>query len=545
MLRGMTTVRYTTSKNIAAQSRIERGTAMARPRAKLRFRTGPARGSGPVSLIATNVLTIGSRLTLSGNLVERERDRAARRDAENAGSGSSGHWSDMTGAMGDLVLLARFALGGQEMRRRQAVRVIRLGDRRAGRARRPKWLLQLATFLLAMTFTRQASAQEAEVLTPIQLFEPEASEGVRVGGSFILRPQATAEVYHDSNIYNVDEDERSDTVFSLRPRLALQSDFARHWVELYGGADIRRYAKISDENSEAYDAGARARLELASWVNIEPEVKISRDVEQRGTAGDQFATDHPIAYTRKEFLLGISRSQHRIELALNGRISRTDYSDTSSGGVPIDLSMRDFTYRVGAFRIGYNLGSRVQVFSELSGNRLSYSSPDAEWRDSSGFSLLGGARVRVTGLLDVEAALGYIRQNFTDDSFEPIKAVNYSLAARWTPRPTWLITAGAERNVDGSPLPDVPAILRTTYKLEAMHALTNRVLLGARIAHVSEDYESTPRTDRRYEAALSVTYRLTPNVGLLASAGYRDQDGGAAGRSYDGASIGLAVRVIG
>lgn len=529
----------------AAQSAKARGMANTSPRAKLRGGAGAAIRSGLRSGIATHVLTMGRFIPLLGRVSQWPGSHPSPHTSGNARTGPRDNGRVMP-LLGDIVLLLRFALHRDGLDQREVDRVIRLGDRRPGRRlARPRWLLQITAFLLAMSLARQASAQDAEVVTPVALFEPEASEGQRLDSSFVLRPQLTAGVRYDSNIYSIAAPKQSDAIFVLQPRLSLQSDFPRHRVELYGGADLQRHAEIGAENSEAWDLGARALLEMAGWINIRPEARIARGVEQRGTAGDQFLSDRPITYTNKELLLGISREQQRLEVALNGRISRTDYSDTSLGGAPIDLSGRDNTYRSAEVRVGYDLGSRVQIFAKLGGNRLTYQLPASQVRNSSGHSLLGGARIRVTSLFDFEVATGYLRQNFSDPAFAPLSAINYALAMNWTPRPGWQIRAAADRTVDPSPIATAPAIFRTSYRLEAKHVVGTSVLLGTSLAHVRESYRAMPRTDRRYEADVSLTYRLTPKVGVIAGLGYRKQDGGATGRTYDGVSAGLAVRVVG
>ncbi|MBU3991234.1 MAG: translocation/assembly module TamB domain-containing protein, partial [Alphaproteobacteria bacterium] len=155
-----------------------------------------------------------------------------------------------------------------------------------------------------------------------------------------------------------------------------------------------------------------------------------------------------------------------------------------------------------------------------------------------------GVGYEATSLIDVEAGFGYIRQNFENAAFKPLKAFNFHFVGRWTPKPRWLLTAGAERTVDGSPRSDVPAIFRTTYQLAAQRAMTDRLMLSGAAAYVREDYQAISRVDRRFEGSVSVQYRLTPNVGVLAKAGYRRQDGGLMGRSYEGVTGSLALRLV-
>lgn len=447
------------------------------------------------------------------------------------------------GAGLDLLVLLFFSVCGDRKRQRRAYDVIVLGHL-GKRVPRPAWVCRTAIFLIAISGSRVAFAQQANVKTPTEMFEPETGDGVRVGHSFVLKAEARGEVIHDTNIYDVDHGKSPDTVFSLSPTLRLVSDFPRHRIEFRGTGEVRRYVKYTGENSETGELAMKGLAELGGWINVEPAVSIARGIEQRGSVGDQFSTDSPVQYVRKDASLAISRVQHRLEFAVNGYIDKVTYDDTTVGGVPIDLSDRDFSKKGGSVRFDLRLGGRIAVFTELDGNSLTYANAVARQRNSSGYAVLAGAHFQITNLVDVEAAAGYLRQSFDHGPFKPVKAFNYRLAATWTPRPTWLLKAGVERSIDASPRDDTPAIFRTTYKMSAQHAVSSRLLVGGTISYQREAYQSINRTDRRLEANATAQYRLTPRVGVIASAGYRDQNGGTLGRNYHGAIASLALRVV-
>jgi polysaccharide biosynthesis protein VpsM len=535
------------SQAITAQSKIEIGKAITTPRAKPRFRQLPADISDGASLILIDMLTMVRSLVLLDRrgYTFRTRDEAIRLPESRRSVSFSGRNAlhPKLGVVADLLALVFFAISGDRARQREAYNVIALGHV-GKRVRQSAWVRRLAIFLVAIGGSRVAYAQDERVTTPTELFEPESGDGVRLGHSFILRPEAKAEVIHDTNIYDLDQGSAADTLVSFRPTLRLTSDFPRHRVELLATGDIRRYAKYTGENSETGELSLKGLAELGGWINVEPTLSIARGVEQRGTAGDQFLTDTPIVFTRKEAALSISRVQHSLSVTLNGRLSKVRYDDTTAGGIVIDLEDRNFSTSDGSVRFDLRVGERLSLLTEFSANRLSYETAIARQRNSTGFAALGGARYEISSLVDIEAAVGYLRQNFDGGPYKPVAALNYRLAATWTPRPTWLVKAGVERSIDASPLGDAPAIFRTSYKLTAQHALSNRLLASGTVTYQREAYQSIDRTDRRFEVNAAAQYRLTPRVGLIASAGYRNQDGGDLGRSYHGMMASVAVRVV-
>lgn len=443
----------------------------------------------------------------------------------------------------DLILSA---LSRDPLRRKRAAEIIHLGGNCSRKApdRTARWAVRLAALALAMT-SRAAFAQEPETVTPMTLLDPYQSDGVYLGGGFVLRPEVEGFVRHDSNIYNIESPKRSDTVFSLQPRLTLSTDLPRHQVELYGTADIRRYAKVSGENSDAGELGIRGLIELGSLIDVRPAFAFVRGIEQRGTSGDQFLTDRPIVFDRKSYRVDISRGQQTLDLSLGGRINQTDYKNATIGGIPVDLSTRDVIDRAAYLRAAYNLGSRIQAYSRVQVSNLSYRSALSRNLDSSGYDVLVGGRMRVTNQIDLEAGAGIIHRSFENPAFANLNAVNFALTASWVPRRTWQVIASAERNVDPSPRSDTPAIFRSTYNLAVKHLFTPKLLAEVNARHVREEYRGLGRVDSRFELGANALYRLTRNVGVTVDVGYRTQDGGILGRSYSGFAAGVGVRVVG
>ena len=537
---------YEASQKIAVHSSTAAGKAITKPRAKLRRgnlseRTARTKVSFPGSNMATLLTFVAKKLPLSA----RQRQLLSGETGTNRGSDRLSREEDgvrnRIGSPRDWYLLSGL-IGTWEAPRDAAIhRIIHLGSGRK-RPSKPDLALRIALFLAVFSTPRAAMAEDPAVVTPIELFEPEASEGLRIGPGFILKPQAALDFTHDSNIYNLDTGKRSDQLVSLRPRLVLQSDFSRHMLQLQAGADVRRYFQTSGENSESFDASALAKLELGQRIDVLAQAGYLRGVEARGTAGDQFTSDSPIVYHQKNAKLGIARNGPRFGISVTGQVVRTDYSAAAVAGVPVGLGFRDVTVWSGVARTDFGLSPRTKLFAEAGLNKVDYAAPGVPSRNSDGFALLGGVHYEVSSLVDLEMAAGYIRQNFKNPLFSKVSGFNYRLAATWTPRPTWKVIAVADRAVEHSPLAAVPAIVKSSFRLAAQNALSDRLLAEAEAGRFVEDYSANPRRDRRWYAQGSLHYRLINQVGVIGTLGYRKQDGGAAGRSYSGLAASLGLR---
>lgn len=530
-----------TIQKMASQAASESGKATTNPRAKLRPLL--AGSSSSMSLTRDFLISLASwkavkRLILSslGRRKGRTPPDAGRRPACRQFA------THITWLLGDIVVITRLAFDDLVPTKVVMARAIRIKPL-AGQVRASPKYQRLMAILAFMLISRPALAQETDrVITPVEIFEPERGDGIRIAPSLSLFPALDADVTFDDNIYNTSQQTTDDIVASVRPRLTLRTDLPRHEFRLTGGADLRRYAKTEDENSEQFDIQSKAVIELAGRTNVVADAGFRRGIEQRGTAGDQFLTDRPVAYNRKYAGLLVRRQGGFVELLAEGRIAETDYRDTLANGLPVDLSARDVTVKRARIRASAPSSHYSRVFIEGSINSVSYEKSLSVKRNSDGYAVLGGMLLRLTDLVDLEVGAGYIHQSFDNPAIKNISAANFHLQVKWTPRADWQIVAAGSRQVEPSPRLDVPAIMRSTFSLEARKAISDRALVSAEVGIVDEKYRSSGREDRRFYAAAEAHYRLTDKVGLIGRASWRQQDANALGREYNGVSASLGVR---
>jgi hypothetical protein len=353
-----------------------------------------------------------------------------------------------------------------------------------------------------------------------------------------------AEVQRDSNIYNVASGKTADTIGVVDSDFRLDTSFLRHFAELAGGVGLKRYGKTTAEDTTTYYGSAKGRLDLGDRITVDADGGFWRDYEMRGTAGDVFATDRPVLYNRRQVHARIARSGGTLELALEGSLRTQDYLDASSQGVRIDLHYRDATVRQGALEAQYRLSPAIRLYAELDGNEVAYAQNLGYPRDSHGYAVLAGIHLKVTSLIDMEAAAGYMRQTFDTPGTPPVSGINYRLTATWTPTPMWRIIASGRRDVDASPLSNSPAIVRSTLDFRAQRALGDRVLIEAAASYIKEEYQGLNLNDQRVEGNAGVHYRLTSNIGVLAQVGYRRQTASELGRRYSGFSGSVGLRFV-
>jgi hypothetical protein len=270
----------------------------------------------------------------------------------------------------------------------------------------------MAVFMVLFATPRIAAAQPGPVETPTEIFEPEKGPGIPLGSAFILYNHTRATAQYDSNIYNVEHGRTNDTIGIVESNFSLAANLPRHEVEVLSGVGIRRYADTTAENSETYYVDGRAYLDLADRLGAHIKGGYARGFEMRGTAGDLFTTDRPVRFDDTHLEASLERTGGILEAALAGSIQRRKYLDASINGISIDLGSRDATIRKANVKASYRLSPVMRLSAQIGGNQVEYDQNPAISRDSSGFEALAGLHYEVTRLIDVEAAVGYFRQNF-------------------------------------------------------------------------------------------------------------------------------------
>lgn len=543
---------YRTARKTTNHSTRAAGSAQTRARAKLRRGPRPAlSASGSIrgvvsSIIAALNITPKGLPPLARPRQRRGRDFSSVPATPRAAFGSAPRPHGLARQVWDevatLAFVVQLAFRGDCQREAQFQRIIALGMAEKADMR-PLLVPRLALLLVCLLSPRLAYAQAADpaVITPVELFLPENSPGVRLSPSLILKPGLDASLLYDTNIYNQDANPRSDTVAIVKPSVDILTDWSRHFVKLNANAEVRRYFRTAEENSEQWQIGALASLDLANRTKFDVAAGIARQIEPRGTAGDAFNTDSPVKFTQKRLAAELARTGGILELIAGASLSKFDYDDASLGGVPIDLSSRDVAVRQAHIRANYRLGPKLGLFADLSGNQVDYEVNPGVSRNSSGYGILAGLRYQVTALLDAEIAAGFMRQSFKDPLVRPVSGVNYAVTVNWTPTPRWKLTASGHRSVEPGPLANVPAIVRSTFDLKAQRAVSDTILVELTSGFVRENYRGAARNDNRYFAQAAVSYRLSSRILASALAGYRKQDSSVPGRSYHGFTAGVSA----
>ncbi len=369
----------------------------------------------------------------------------------------------------------------------------------------------------------EVASSPASAGTAATLAEPAAAR-LSVG-SFALYPELRFAVTRDDNIYAARRDEARDTVSTVSPSVAIESDWQRHALNFSAGADIDRYRDYRDENVTDYWLGFDGRFDLTERTNIFGGARRSRDHEDRFTPGalSPSIQREPTRFHRDEAHLGIASEIGQWRLRAGGTYDRFDFRDGRSvTGGSIDNEYRDHTMRSLGLRLGYALASGHEIFAQYATDRRSYdrSVPGTNFdRGSDGYRAALGVNIRAPKQrLSAELFAGVLRQDFDHRAFSSVSSPYFGGFVVWRPAPAVAVTGFVDRTLGETTVNEdgryASSSLDTTWGVGVERGLGDRMVVSARAARTRSDYQDFDRSDRVLDASVGLRYYFSPSVYL-------------------------------
>ncbi|MFZ1414999.1 MAG: outer membrane beta-barrel protein [Defluviicoccus sp.] len=341
--------------------------------------------------------------------------------------------------------------------------------------------------------------------------------GIRVG-SFFLFPKLTLEETYNDNIYATNDNETDDFITNIRPEVSLNSDWANHALTLAAGLDQGLYFSNDEADYTDWFTRATGRLDVTRDINIEGGAGFKREHEDPDDPNFG-GSEYPENYYQTDAFLRYNQQIGRFRTTVDGTFARLDYENAIGG---VQNQDRDINVFQGGVRVGYEFQPQYQAFVRASGNRREYdTTPDDEGRtrDSSGYAIVGGLAVDLTGVLFGDVFVGYREQFYDDSDEDDFSGPTFGLSLGWNVTPLTTITARVEQTVQETTENNASAYVLTLGSLSVDHELLRNLLLNANASVGEEDYEGTSQTDMIFAAGAGIRYLM--NRHFYASLAYR------------------------
>lgn len=359
--------------------------------------------------------------------------------------------------------------------------------------------------------------------------------GQKAGG-FTLYPRVTVDVERNDNIYAVASGKTDDTIWRVKPELAVRSDWSRHALGFFAGGNVIRYTDKSTENTEEYTLAANGRLDIERGSSVSASAQYQRLTEPRTaiTAGTSAgATPKPVQYDLVTSSLVAVKEFNR--LRVTGRLDDKDFNYKDQGVAAFDQNTRDRNELYYGAKAEYAVSPDTAVYVSATGNKRDYdiSTPTTD-RTSDGYVVGVGANFDVSELVRGDVLLGYMKQSYDNPLFKDISG--FSAAGRLEWFPTQLTTVGlnGSRSIEEAVASGSQGYISNNIGATIDHELMRNVLLSAAYTYGKDNYKGVDRDDKRDNFSATATYLLNRRVGVFLTYNYLKQNssGAAKGASF-------------
>lgn len=354
-----------------------------------------------------------------------------------------------------------------------------------------------------------------------------APVGVRLG-AFFLYPSLTLDAGYTDNVFAVADGKSKDGLFTIEPRLRLQSNWGRHALKLTSYSSSRRFIDNGGEN--ATDAGieGNGEYDITRTFKVSASGSFERLFENRASIDTNTQTQSPIKYTDSKLGTGAEFVVNRLTSEFNFGWQNLNYSDGAlSDGQVVDQDYRDRRVLTGAARFDYELspGYKLQLRASYEDRDYALEAGSPQFnpatdldRDSHGYEIEGGFEFALTRLLYGNVRAGYLSQNYQSSVIDTVSGVTFGADLLWNVTTLTSARLTVDRRVVDTATAVSAGRLVTQYGLGVDHELLRNLIISADGQFARLRFSGLNRTDTETLAQLSVRYLLNEYLTVVLTA---------------------------
>lgn len=360
---------------------------------------------------------------------------------------------------------------------------------------------------------------------------PDYEAAGQKAGGFTLYPRITGEVERNDNIYAQATGKTDDTIWRVKPELAVRSDWSRNALGFFAGGNIIRYSDNDTENAEEYTVAANGRLDISRGSNLAGSVQTQRLVEPRTSPTAPTAAGKPVKYDLTQGTVTLTKEFNR--LRVSGRLDDKDFNykdvpNVSGAGI-LDQDFRDRNEFYYGAKAEYAVSPDTAVYLAATGNKKDYDTNIvASDRTSDGYVVGVGGNFDISELMRGDVQVGYMKQTYDNPAFSKIDGFNAVGRIEWFPTQLTTVGLNGSRTIEESTAVGSQGYISNNIGASIDHELMRNVLLSAAYTHGKDNYKGVDRDDKRDNVSATATYLLNRRVGLFLTYNYLKQDSSGA-----------------
>ncbi len=383
--------------------------------------------------------------------------------------------------------------------------------------------------------------------------------GIKNGPFTIFLNSATSVEFDDNVLALPDGIEFDDTILRLGGGVEARGKFSGgSTLDLYANGQYGAYTDIDELNYFDGKVGLRSRTFFSKAVSLRAKSEYSYEHEEFGIYNALFVAavgDEPVTLSKLTGALALDIKPGRTGFTIGADATGRLYNDQdAAGGGSIVQEHRNY-WDVNYFiEFSQDIDKTTGFFLKANGNGRAYpdrsylaptlvnapgaydstaDSPGRPNRDSMGFDVTVGARVKATGTINLEAYAGYINKEFDDSNFETINDFIFGGNMKWTPSAFFEMKVKADRSIletnDALNSSYIASKAETTLSIFPLENLTfwttgRYVNRDYQQSKFGEFYRLTERDDDILFAEIGGEFKVNRNVGIGAHYNYSQRD---------------------
>ncbi len=248
-------------------------------------------------------------------------------------------------------------------------------------------------------------------------------------------------------------------------------------------------------------------------------------------------TTKPIEYSDLSGNVAGEKEFNRLSLRLDGNYDAYRYQDAklTAGGVS-RLSLDDYDEKRVGLRTGYEFQPGRQVYVLTGYDRRDYnSSADINGfnRNSEGYTVAVGTKYDLTGVLFLDAFIGYRQQFYTDARLKTMQGPTGGAQLTWNVTRLTTVAGSVTRDIQETIIAASSGYFATLFQVRADHELMRNLLVNATVGYENDNFNGVSRSDDYYLAGAGAKYLISHNFWLSGGYNFAHRQSSAAGNFDD------------
>jgi hypothetical protein len=379
---------------------------------------------------------------------------------------------------------------------------------------------------------------------------PYDAKGLPIGG-FRLFPTVLLAPSYDSNVFRTENFARDSLFFQENPNVTLQSDWAVHELDIYGGLDSFQYTGLSSDQRSPdhtdYDVGADGRLDILRGLFFSAGGAYAIQHEAFATPDQPGNVKDPTQFANSSAYASLTYHPYKFGLTVGGTFAHFAYDPTTIiGGSPVSNTDRNQDAYTAYAKASYEFSPGYAAYLEATDNNNDYDltfDRNGYRRNNHGYDVDFGLDMLVTDLVKGEVFAGYLNQHY-NAPLPNVSGFNYGAKLDWNASPFWTFHLLASRTLNGTDLAGASTEDDQAVQLSVDYLIRQNITITVTGSYLDAKYAGSPRDDTYPAVSARLTYNLNRWMSLYASEAYQSRNSSIVDQNFGDnvVSIGLQLK---